>query len=94
MERVESFTCLFERKENGLVVCSRCGEPWPEQVLETEDITKYVRICKERRDVGLGDTLARFFRKIGIFSCRGCRRRQSFLNKIFPYKRKRTQVLI
>ena len=35
--------------------------------------------------IGLGDTFARMFKKFGFNACFKCRKRQSLLNKIFPY---------
>jgi hypothetical protein len=35
---------------------------------------------------GLGDTVAKLTKSIGIVPCDGCKKRQSKLNKLFPYK--------
>jgi len=37
---------------------------------------------------GLGDTVAKLAGVVGVKSCVGCKRRQSKLNKLVPYKRK------
>ena len=37
---------------------------------------------------GLGDTLAKLTKKVGIKPCGGCRERQKKLNEMFPYKEK------
>ena len=41
----------------------------------------------EGRIRGLGDSLAAFFKKLGIKSCVPCKKRQEKLNKMFPYKK-------
>lgn len=35
---------------------------------------------------GLGDTVAKLTRKLGIRPCGGCKKRQALLNKLIPYK--------
>lgn len=46
---------------------------------------------KDQPSRGLGDTIAKATSKMGIKPCGGCKKRQSVLNKAFPYKpRKRT----
>ena len=35
---------------------------------------------------GLGDSIAKLTRKIGIKQCGGCKKRQAKLNNLFPYK--------
>ena len=37
---------------------------------------------------GLGDSIAKLTKKVGIKPCGGCRKRQEKLNKMFPYKGK------
>jgi hypothetical protein len=41
---------------------------------------------------GLGDTIAKATRAIGIKPCGGCKKRQEWLNKKVPYKAK-TRIL-
>jgi hypothetical protein len=36
---------------------------------------------------GLGDTIAKMTKAIGIQPCGGCKKRQAKLNEIFPYKK-------
>ena len=38
---------------------------------------------------GLGDTVARITKALGIRPCGGCRKRQAWLNRVFPYRRRR-----
>lgn len=38
---------------------------------------------------GLGDTIAKATKAIGIKPCGGCKKRQQKLNKAFPYKNKK-----
>jgi len=52
-------------------------------------------VKRKSRSRGLGDTVAKFIHWITfgwIKPCCGCRRRQSFLNKLFPYNRKRKEA--
>ena len=41
-----------------------------------------------RDSTGIGDTIAKFTRKLGIRSCGGCKKRQALLNRLFPYRKK------
>jgi hypothetical protein len=36
---------------------------------------------------GVGDTIAKVTRAIGVKPCGGCKKRQEALNRIFPYER-------
>jgi len=36
---------------------------------------------------GLGDTIAKATRAVGIKPCGGCKKRQAALNKLLPYRR-------
>lgn len=38
-------------------------------------------------DAGLGDTVARAARRLGIQPCGGCNRRAAFLNRLVAYRR-------
>lgn len=40
---------------------------------------------------GLGDTIAKITKSVGIKPCGGCRKRQATLNRIFPYKPESTR---
>lgn len=44
------------------------------------------RETEKRRDAGLGDTVARITRAVGIQPCAGCKERQAVLNSLVPYK--------
>ena len=35
---------------------------------------------------GLGDTIAKATKKVGVKPCGGCKNRQAALNKMFPYQ--------
>jgi hypothetical protein len=37
---------------------------------------------------GLGDTVAKFTRIMGVQPCGGCKKRQAKLNEMFPYRSK------
>lgn len=40
----------------------------------------------EMRITGLGDTIEKITKTIGIKPCGGCKKRRDKLNKLFPYK--------
>lgn len=40
---------------------------------------------------GLGDTVAKVTKMVGIKPCGGCQKRQEKLNKLLPYKRDRAE---
>lgn len=40
------------------------------------------------RSLGLGDTIAKATKAVGIKPCGGCKKRQAWLNKKVPYKTK------
>jgi len=48
--------------------------------------------CGVRYEVGesrgLGDTVAKLARAVGVRPCGGCRQRQAKLNKMLPYRKK------
>jgi hypothetical protein len=52
------------------------------------NIEKYKDFLKGQivRSKGVGDTIAKITKTIGITACGGCKQRQEKLNKIFPYK--------
>jgi len=41
-----------------------------------------------KRSRGLGDTIAKATKAVGIKPCGGCKKRQEWLNKKVPYKNK------
>lgn len=48
---------------------------------------KFYRDGKEiKRSRGLGDTIAKATKAVGIKPCGGCKKRQQYLNRKFPYK--------
>jgi len=50
-----------------------------------EDQAKKLKIA-EQRSKGLGDTIAKVTKAVGIKPCGGCKKRQEKLNKMFPYE--------
>ncbi len=68
--------CHFEKTDENTWTCSLCGFVW------TGERTPR-RNCRSR---GLGDTIAKATRAVGIKPCGGCKDRQKKLNEIFPYK--------
>ena len=41
-----------------------------------------------KHSIGLGDTIAKMTKAVGINPCGGCKKRQEILNKALPYKTK------
>lgn len=44
------------------------------------------RAREPKKSRGLGDTIAKLTKAVGIKSCGGCKKRQEALNKLVPYK--------
>tara|TARA_Y100000310_G_scaffold342212_1_gene444322 strand:+ start:919 stop:1155 length:237 start_codon:yes stop_codon:yes gene_type:complete len=44
------------------------------------------RNCPKAPSRGLGDTVAKMTRAVGIKPCGGCKKRQKKLNEMFPYR--------
>lgn len=77
--------------------CTRCKQRnVPREEIE---VLPYRRTCGVQPSRGLGDTLAKLFRAVGIEwlarklnppqeGCGGCKRRQRKLNSLVPYDRK------
>ena len=42
---------------------------------------------KLSESVGLGDTIAKITKTVGIKPCNACKKRQEKLNRLFPYKK-------
>ena len=42
---------------------------------------------KQKEPRGLGDSMERVLKKLGVPACESCNKRKEMLNKIFPYKR-------
>jgi len=63
--------------------CRRCGWTYPLDGPFPADLR---RKCPQAPSRGLGDTLAKLTRAVGIKPCAGCKRRQRWLNRVFPYR--------
>lgn len=61
--------------------CRACG------VERSSGTPQYLRYCDRQDSRGLGDTIAKAARTLGIRPCGGCKRRQQQLNRWFPYNR-------
>ena len=60
--------------------CTRCGWRWKRG-------GKFPRRnCDKQPSIGLGDTIAKFMRAVGLKPCGGCKDRQRRLNRWFPYR--------
>lgn len=62
--------------------CINCGWQWK------RDTPFPRRNCPKAPSLGLGDTVAKIIRAVGIKPCGGCKKRQAKLNKWFPYGKK------
>ena len=75
--------CKFVQQPDGTWKCTWCGwkykrttSKWPK------------RNCPKAPSRGLGDTIAKMAKAMGVNPCSGCKKRQEFLNKLVPYKEK------
>ena len=85
--------CVWRSKDDAPLVCVRCGETCP----APDDPTAETWRACSGRDMGLGDTVDTILRATGIKAwwcsrlkepekgCRGCKERQSKLNRAVPY---------
>ena len=48
--------------------------------------TQQKQAKEQMKSRGLGDTIAKMTKAVGIKPCGGCKKRQEKLNKRFPYK--------
>lgn len=64
--------------------CRRCGHRTPRADIP---VLPYYRTCSVQPPRGFGDTLARWFRRLGVKKRKGCgcNRRQRRLNELLPY---------
>ena len=70
--------CPFQLTPDGLWACPQCGWRYSGPVAPR-------RNCPKAPSRGLGDTVAKITRAIGIKPCGGCKKRQRILNERFPY---------
>ena len=72
--------CQWETQPDGSIKCPACGATRPAG-----------RPAPQRRcpavSRGLGDTIAKITKAVGIKPCKGCKKRQKWLNEKFPYKK-------
>ena len=54
----------------------------PDGAVEVHDVE-----IRDPRSTGLGDTIAKATKAVGIKPCGGCKKRQAKLNKLIPYKK-------
>ena len=73
-----------------LWTCEKCGEkiPMTRDEFPIRCSCGAVDTGEEFVSLGLGDTIAKFTRRLGLSSCSGCKRRQAALNRWFPYRRR------
>lgn len=72
-ERLAALRACAVSEENGLLT------------LERESDCYKAMFAIRSRSRGLGDTVAKITRAVGIKPCGGCKKRQAALNKLFPY---------
>jgi hypothetical protein len=74
--------CTFQTIGPNKHRCPRCG-----LTVTTADPPERIHAeCSNPPSRGLGDTVAKVTKAIGIPPCGGCKQRQEWLNKRFPYK--------
>ncbi len=73
--------CTFARNPQGQWQCNQCGWIYPKQADKPPR-----RNCPKAKSRGLGDTIAKLTKAIGIKPCGGCKRRQRWLNGLLPYR--------
>jgi len=76
--------CLFNLNPDGLWQCTRKGCGW---VYPIKSDKPPRRNCPKSPSRGLGDTIAKVTKFFGVRPCRGCKKRQRRLNKLWPYHR-------
>ena len=78
--------CDFARAPSGLWTCKNCGYtlPVPLPAPPRRNCPAAKRAKPKSR--GLGDTIAKITRAVGIKPCGGCKKRQKKLNELFPYQ--------
>lgn len=64
--------------------CGTCrtDADWRERVTGVREFD-----CPHGVSTGLGDTIAKITKSVGIKPCGGCKKRQAALNKLVPYKK-------
>ena len=73
------------------VHCATCrtDADWRERVTGMRDFDCPHGVSADNPpSAGLGDTIAKITKAVGIKPCGGCKKRQAALNKIAPYKSK------
>jgi len=73
--------CQFDRDPTGFWSCQNCGYVFPLHA----DKPPYRNCDWDGKSRGLGDTIAKVTKAVGIKPCGGCGRRRKKLNKMFPY---------
>lgn len=92
---------VYECKVDGQPHCERCRQPVAGQTLRTRmmafrgvEVEGHLFECPlgnpwiDEPSRGLGDTIAKATKAIGIKPCGRCRERQKLLNKVLPYKKR------
>jgi hypothetical protein len=68
-------------------------EPWVDlSVVSAKKAAKIIREtcgCEKEPVAGLGDVIAKVTKAFGVKPCGGCKKRQAYLNKLVPIKRKK-----
>jgi len=72
--------CPFQLNADGLWQCPDCDWVYPRK---SEKPPR--RNCPKAKSRGLGDTIAKITKAVGIKPCGGCKKRQKKLNEWFPY---------
>ncbi|KKN80838.1 hypothetical protein LCGC14_0326450 [marine sediment metagenome] len=73
--------CPLQLNTDGIWQCPQCN--WTYRIQSDEPPR---RNCPKAPSQGLGDTVAKLIKAVGIKPCGGCRKRQAQLNELFPYR--------
>ena len=65
--------------------CQQCGWAYARKGKPILSDKPPRRNCPKAPSRGLGDTIAKITRAVGIRPCSGCKKRQAALNRRFPY---------
>ena len=66
--------------------CTQCGWTYARRGEPIMSEKPPRRNCPQTKSRGLGDTVAKMTKAVGIKPCGGCRKRQEWLNKAWPYR--------
>ncbi len=84
-QKFATTSCVLQQLNDGNWWCPIC-DPRQKHTLQIRG----QRNCPKAPSRGLGDTIAKMTRAVGLRPCGGCKKRQKKLNEWFPYQRAAT----